>query len=332
MLKNRLLLPILLLGGWAVASACGGGGSSDAAAGKLKVVTTVAPLTNIVQNIGCDRITLAGIIPDGVDSHTFEPKPGDAKTLSKADIFIMNGAHLEGSSEKIAQANLKDASKIYKLADGTLSGDNESSGFLYDFSFPKDQGDPNPHLWMNPRYAKKYAQLVAGWLGQNDAANRDYYQANLAAYEAQLDQLDASIKQAVATVPASNRKLLTYHDSWAYWAREYGWTVVGAIQPSDFKEPSAQEVARLIDQIKRERVPAVFGSEVFPSKVAQQIARETSSKYVTQLSDDAPPGKAGAKEHTYVGMLVFDMREMLPALGGNAGAFDGFPVENVCKH
>jgi manganese/iron transport system substrate-binding protein len=293
------------------------------------VVTTVAPLTNIVRNIGGDRIELEGIIPDGVDSHTFEPAPGDAKLLAQADIFIMNGAHLEGNSEKIADENLKDPSKIYKLADNTLSGDDEQSGFLYDFSFPRSGGDPNPHLWMNPLYAKKYAQLTAQWLGENDAANKAYYDANLAAFEAAIDKLDAAIKTATATVPEGNRKLLTYHDSWAYWAREYGWTVVGAIQPSDFAEPSAKDVADLIDEIKKEGVPAIFGSEVFPSPVTEQIARETGAQYVTKLSDDEPPGAVDAPEHTYIGMLVFDMREMIPALGGSAAAFDNFEVANT---
>lgn len=337
--------------GMLAAAACGGDDSTDtsptkaaattaagttpaagatAPAGKqLRVVTTVAPLTNIVRNIGGDRIELEGIIPDGVDSHTFEPAPGDAKLLAEADMFIMNGAHLEGNSEKIAKENLKDPSKIYKLADNTLSGDDEQTGFLYDFSFPRSGGDPNPHLWMNPLYAKKYAQLTAGWLGENDPANKAYYDGNLASFEAVIDKLDAAIKTASATVPEKNRKLLTYHDSWAYWAREYGWTVVGAIQPSDFAEPSAKDVADLIDEIKQQGVPAVFGSEVFPSPVTEQIARETGAKYITKLSDDEPPGAVNAPEHTYVGMLVFDMREMIPALGGSAAAFDNFDVTNT---
>jgi manganese/iron transport system substrate-binding protein len=295
----------------------------------LKVVATVAPLTNIVKNIGGNRIELVGIIPDGVDSHTFEPRPENAVQLAEADIFIMNGAHLEGSSEKIAQQNMKDPSKIYKLAENTYSGDNEQTGFLYDFSFPKAGGDPNPHLWMNPQNAKKYAQLVDGWLSQNDPANKSYYDANLTAFESVLDKLDQAIRTATLTVPADQRKLLTYHDSWAYWAREYGWTVIGAIQPSDFKEPSAQEVANLIDQIKQQHVKAIFGSEVFPSVVTEQIATESGAQFIDKLRDDEPPGDASALEHTYFGMLAQDMRIMMTALGGSAAAFDNFPVQNT---
>jgi manganese/iron transport system substrate-binding protein len=345
---RAFLLAVLLVSAFAaVAVACGddddsggGGGAAvgdgasgtrssfDEKDGKLKVATTVAPLTSIVLNIGGNRIHLHGLIPDGVDSHTFEPKPSDAKVLSRADMLIMNGAHLEGSTEKIARENLKDPSKIFKLADNTLSGDDPRTGFLYDFSFPKSEGSPNPHLWMNPLYALRYADLTRGWLSEADPENASYYQANFDAFAKTLNQLDAAIRKDQESVPAANRKLLTYHDSWAYWAREYGWTVIGAIQPSDFKEPSASEVAGLINQIKAEKVPAVFGSEVFPSKTLKTIADETNATFEDHLSDDAPPGKVGDKNHTYIGMLVEDMQIMFKVLGGHADTVATVPVEN----
>jgi manganese/iron transport system substrate-binding protein len=292
--------------------------SFDANDGKLKVATTVAPLTSIVLNVGGDRIHIHGLIPPGVDSHTYEPKPSDARILSKADILIMNGAELEGTTEKIAKQNLKDTSKIYKLADGTLQGDDEKTGFLYDFSFPRADGKPNPHLWMNPKYAMKYADLTRGWLSENDPANKDYYQANYDMFAATLIQLDAAIRTDMESVPAGNRRLLTYHDSWAYWAREYGWTVVGAVQPSDFKEPSAKEVAELISQIKELKLPAIFGSEVFPSKTLDTISKETGAVYEERLRDDEPPGKVNDPGYTYVGMVVEDMKIMFERLGGSA--------------
>lgn len=299
--------------------------------GRLRVATTVAPLTSIVLQVGGNRIQTHGLIPDGVDSHTFEPKPSDARILAKADMLIMNGAHLEGSTEKIARENLKDPTKIFKLADNTLDpGDeNPATGYLYDFSFPRSEGDPNPHLWMNPLYALRYAELVAGWLSQADPRNAAYYQANYERFAAVLHQLDAAIQADQATVPAGNRKLLTYHDSWAYWARRYGWQVIGAIQPSDFKEPSAREVADLITQIKRENVPAIFGSEVFPSKTLEAIARETGAHYEDKLRDDEPPGKENDKGHTYVGMLVEDMKIMFARLGGRADSVAAVAIENT---
>jgi ABC-type Zn uptake system ZnuABC Zn-binding protein ZnuA len=125
----------------------------------------------------------------------------------------------------------------------------------------------------------------------------------------------------VKTIPEGNRRLLTYHDSWPYFARRYGFEIIGALQPSDFSDPSAREVKRLIDQIKREKVPAVFGSEVFPSPVLEQIAREGKTRYIDKLRDDALPGKPGEPQHSYIGMMIENLTIMFEALGGSVEAF-----------
>src|SRR5581483_11243908 len=114
--------------------------------GKLNVVTSVAPLSSIVRNIGGNRINLRGLIPDGTDSHTFEPAPGDARVLAQADLVILNGLHLETPTEKLARANLKPGAAIQLLGDQAIAPQE----WLFDFSFPKEQGDPNPHVWMDP--------------------------------------------------------------------------------------------------------------------------------------------------------------------------------------
>lgn len=332
--RISLLLPALVLLLLAGCSKSGPRPTSTASDfreddGKLKVATTVAPLTSIVQSVGGSRIHVRGLIPDGVDSHTYEPRPSDAEILSRADLLIMNGAHLEGTTEAIAKANLKDPSKIYRLAENTLSGDDPQDGFLYDFSFPKEGGAPNPHLWMDPLYAAKYADLVRQWLSADDPANAGYYRANYERFASVLQQLDEAIRKDQESVPVANRKLLTYHDSWAYWARRYGWKVIGAAQPSDFSEPSAKDVGALIAQIKQEQVPAVFGSEVFPSKTLETIAKESGAVFEDQLRDDAPPGKPGEARHTYVGMLVEDIKVLFTRLGGSADAVLKVPVVNT---
>ncbi len=342
-MKGHLLLLAALAASLlaALSTACYGGPTSGSASSdlthadlskagdKLKVMTTVSPITNIALNVGGDRIALYGLIPDGVDSHTFQPKPSDAKTMALADLILIDGVNLEGNTKEMAEANLKSGAKLYELAPSTItSGDDPQTGFIYDFSFPRDKGDPNPHLWMDPKYAARFAELMAGWFSQADPKNAAYYQENYRRFKARIDDLDGRIRAAIATIPAKDRKLLTYHDSFAYFAREYGMDVIGAIQPSDFSQPSAQEVARLIDQIRAVGVPAVFGSEVYPSKVTQQIARETGAQYVDKLRDDEPPGKPGDPEHTYLGMMAEDMRTMVSALGGNASAFDGFDATN----
>ncbi len=151
--------------------------------------------------------------------------------------------------------------------------------------------------------------------------------ANTEAFAERIDELDALVRDVTATVPPENRKLLTYHDSFPYFAREYGWDVIGAIQPADFAEPTAQDVAALIDQIRAEHVPAIFGSEVFPSPVLEQIADETGAQYIDDLRDDDLPGDNGDPDHSYFGLMVFDFRTFMGALGG-----DVEPVRRVRRH
>lgn len=292
----------------------------------LDVATTVAPISSLARNIGGDRIRLHGIVPDATNSHTFEPAPSDARTLANADLIVVNGLHLEQPTLDLAEASKRPETLIRSLGDDTLAQDE----WLFDFSFPESAGDPNPHLWMNVRYALRYAQLMRDWFSQADPANTDYYSANLDRLAPNLDDLDARIRDAVQTVPEQDRKLLTYHDSWAYWAREYGFEVIGAVQASDFSDPSPQDVARLIDQIRGSGVPAVFGSEVFPSTVLEQIAAETGARFIDALRDDEPPGAQDAPEHTYMGMLRDDMTIMMDALGGQGTAlFATYPTQDT---
>jgi ABC-type Zn uptake system ZnuABC Zn-binding protein ZnuA len=169
---------------------------------------------------------------------------------------------------------------------------------------------------------KEYATLIHEQFVALDPENEDYYDTNYETLSSRLDDLAAAMEIAAATVPEENRKLLTYHDSWAYWAPDYGFEVIGAIQPSDFAEPSAQEVADLIDQINEVELPAIFGSEVFPSDVLETIADETGAEYVDDLRDDDLPGEPGDDLHSYIGLMITNMKIMIPALGGDASAMD----------
>jgi len=292
----------------------------------LNVVTTVAPLTNLVYNIGGTRIMVHGLIPEGVDSHTFEPKPSAAVFLSKADVVIINGLHLEDPTRKLAEANLKSDAEIVELGTQTL----DQSDWIYDFSFPQEKGNPNPHLWMNPLLALNYARIIRDTLTRRDPGGAAYYAANYVVLAARLQVLDQAICDAIATIPFKARKLLTYHDSFAYFAPRYGIDIIGAIQPSDFSEPSAQEVAKLIDQIKAEGVPAIFGSEVFPSKVLDQIGKEAGVKYVDTLADDDLPNQTSDRlHHSYLQLMVNDVTTITIALGGDASALKTVQTDNL---
>ncbi len=326
--KGRLLLIVIAVLG-SVTAACGEGGSGPTADGDaarlVRVVTTVSPITNIVHNVGGVRVAVTGIVPEGTNSHTFEPAPSDAAVMEQAQIVFMNGLNLEEPTRELAEANIPDGVKIVKLGELTIGPDD----YIFDFSFPEAEGDPNPHLWTNPPYAKAYAGLVRDELSALDPEGLAVYEANYEAFAARIDELDVAVRAATETVPPENRKLLTYHDSFPYFAREYGWTVIGAIQPSDFADPTAQEVAGLIDQIRAEQVPAIFGSEVFPSPVLEQIAAETGATYVDDLRDDDLPGSHGDREHSYLGLMVFDFTTFITALGGDPAAVAGLDVANV---
>ena len=213
------------------------------------------------------------------------------------------------------------------LGDEAVSPDE----YVFDFSFPEADGNPNPHLWTAPHLTVEYAEIVRDALAEVDADNAEYYAANAERLIERLWELDAAIAAAAATIPEAHRKLITYHDSFPYFAPRYGLEVIGAIQPSDFSEPSPREVADLIAQVAAAGVPAIFGSEVFPSEVLESIASEAGAVQISTLSDDDLPGQPGDPENTLVAMMVENVRTMVAALGGDASALDGFDVSGTWR-
>ncbi len=324
-LAKRPIFSSTILAVLLILSLSAGCGSEQENGGKLRVVTTVSPITSIVENIGGDRIQLEGVVPEGVNSHVFEPQPSLARLMTDADLIIANGLFLEQPTLELAEANKGDDTPILLLGDNAISHEQ----WQFDFSFPESEGHPNPHLWPDPLLGLKYAEQVQEQLSSLDSENSDYYSANLEAFRLRIEAMDAAIRESVATIPPENRKLVTYHDSWAYFALTYGFEVIGAVQPSDFAEPSAREVAELIDQVQDLDLPAIFGSEEFPSDVLETIAREGNTTFIDELADDDLPGAPGDPEHSYLGLVRQNMRIMVPALGGSADAFDGVDVSPV---
>ncbi len=355
-----------------------------------RVVVSILPIANIVYNIGGDKIDLDAIMPPGADPHTFEPRPSDAVKLAQADLIFVNGMHLDETTLRLAQANLKEGAEIIELAaavaspDELLYGqerlhghaeeddhddddehgqaeeddhdddderghaeeddhddddehgqaeeddhdDDDEHGHAEEDERLEERGEPDPHLFLDPHFVVRYAKVVFVSLAERDPDNRDYYESNFVEYTARLLALDEAIQAATATIPESNRRLLTYHDSFGYFALRYGYTVIGAIQPNDTSQPSAQEVAALIDQLREEGVPAIFGSILFPADVIDLIGSETGVS-VSTLLDDGLPGEPDDPEHTYIGMMVENMRTLAAALGGDPSLMDGVEVGNV---
>ena len=321
-----LLLGLSLLALLSV-SACGGDGEADGAAGshdRLIVVTTVSPLRNIVENVGGDRVRVVGLVPEGTNSHTFEPAPSAVRDVERADLIVINGLNLELPALELAETSASDGVEILLLGESAITPDEH----VFDFSFPEDQGNPNPHLWTDPSLAIRYAELTRDALIRVDGQGAAYYRANTERFAGRLDAMDEAFAEATGTIPAASRKMLTYHDSFPYFAPRYGLKLIGAIQPSDFSDPSPRELAGLVEQIRDAGVPAIFGSEVFRSEALETIAGEVGAVQINTLRDDDLPGEPGDPENTYVGMMVENVRTIVGALGGDASALDGFDIRD----
>jgi manganese/iron transport system substrate-binding protein len=314
-----LVLPVLVAA--LVLAGCSSE-SSSASDGRPLVATTVSPITSIASSIGGDRVRIEGIVPEGTNSHTFEPAPQVAELLSTADLILVNGLKLEDPTVALAEENKKDDARIVEIGTTVLP----ESDYIYDFSFPKEEGKPNPHLWTDPLYAIEYAALIRDEFSALDPASADYFSANYDAFEKQATELADAIRADQKTVPEGNLKLLTYHDAYAYFAKNFGWTVIGALQPKNFQDPTPAEVAELIDQVKAEKVPTIFGSEVFPSKVLQEIGEAAGARYEESLRDDDLPGIPGEADHSWLGLMKYDYSTMIAGLGGTSTTIDAIDV------
>jgi ABC-type Zn uptake system ZnuABC Zn-binding protein ZnuA len=289
----------------------------------VRVVSTVAPITNLVGLIAGDIGPIVqGIVPEGTNSHTFEPPPSSVATLETADIIFVNGLKLEDPTLELAKANAPKA-VICELGTSSLA----ESDWIYDFSFPKDGGKPNPHLWTNPPNVLPYLSTIRNVLVNADPTNIDKYDANYVLVSRLVMNLDEAMKVATETIPKNERNLLTYHDAYAYFARHFEYEVIGAIQPQSFEEPSPKDIADLIDQVKAKKVKAIFGSEVFPSPVLEQIGKETGVRYIDVLRDDDLPGEPGDADHSWAGLMKFNYITIVEALGGDATALKSVSID-----
>ena len=299
-----------------VLSGCGGSDDSapESDGDSILVATTVSPITSIVSRVGGDCVDVRGIVPEGTNSHTFEPAPSVAALLSDADVVFINGLKLEDPTLAMAEANMADGAELVEL--GTVALPEED--YIFDFSFPEEDGKPNPHLWTDPTYAIAYADIVREVLSERDPECADQMQENFEAFAAQAEELAEAVRLDQQTVPAGGLKLVTYHDAYAYFAENFGWQVVGAVQPSDFADPTPSEVVTLIEQIRTEGVPTIFGSEVFPSNVLEEVGNETGVRYEQSLRDDDLPGAPGEENHSWLGLMQYNFATMIEGLGGDA--------------
>lgn len=301
-------------------------GSNDVAAvstpKKLVLVSDPAN-TAIVREIAGDAVIVESIIPPGANGHTYEPVPGDAVKAVTADLYIENGMELNMAVTNFVRANYRTGTPEVRLADVIPKGEVISTDSAEAIAAHGHAHSFNAHFWTNPAYAMLYAEQIRIALTQLNPENAEVFTQRTTAFVNRLSILDVAFRQAIDSIPAQSKKLVVYHDSWSYFGRRYGIPVIGALQPVSFSEPSAAEIRAMIDQIRKEKVPAFFGSEVFPSDVLNAISSETGAAYFSDLSDEELPGVPGTPEHSYEGMMIENVRMMTRALGGNVGLLDG---------
>ena len=212
-----------------------------------------------------------------------------------------------------------DESKIVLLAPLAIEADE----YIYD-----DFGVVDLHMGGDPIIALNFAEVIRDTLVDRDPGNADAYQADYDGFAARIEALDAAIQAVTASIPEENRQLYSYHNSFAYMARRYGYTLLGSIQPHDFSEPSAQDVAGVIELLREKELPAIFGSSYSPSPVLEQISRE-AGVLVFMIDDDALPGEPGDPEHSFFYVKVQNQKMLAEALGGDPSLMDGIETRNV---
>ena len=279
--------------------AAGSGGPPTVAADAIKVVTTTTVFADIVQNVGGSRVVATSIIPAGVGPEDYEPKPDDARKLSDAKLVVSNGVGLDSFLDRLLASGTGGQTPKLVLGDGipTITVD----------------GEPNPHFWLDPSLVKQYyVPKIAAKLSDIDPAGKATYDANAAAYSSALDGLDAELKANIATIPEANRKLVTFHDAFPYFARHFGFELVGVILANVGQEPTAAELAALVDKVKSAGVKAVFSEAQFSPKLSQTLAQEAGiTKVVTTLYNDA---LGPAPADNYLGLMRWNVDQIVAAL------------------
>ncbi|MDP9270194.1 MAG: metal ABC transporter substrate-binding protein [Chloroflexota bacterium] len=296
---SLILVPLIMAALIGCGTSTTGGGSS---AGTVNVVATTTVFADMVRNVGGSHVNVTSLVPKNGDVHTFEPRPSDVRAVANAQLLVMNGLGLDDWLERTITNASKEGTPLVKLA-----VDLPGIGLLPG----EEPGTQNPHLFMDPLYAEQYADRIAAGLKQVDPANSAAYDSNATAYKGTLEALDTWVREQVATIPQANRKLVTFHDAFPYYAREYGITIVGVAVDAPGQDPSAGYTAKLVDAIRAAAVKAIFSESQFPAKLVQQLASETGTKVVANLYDDAigdPPVTS------YEEIIRWDTQQLVGAL------------------
>jgi zinc/manganese transport system substrate-binding protein len=276
---------------------------------KLKAVATFSILADFVKNIGGDKVEVISLVPPNGDAHVYSPTPADAKKLADAGIVFTNGLGFEGWIARLVKSSATKASVI--VATKGIKALKAAGG--HDHGHSHDAGDP--HAWQSLANAKVYVANIRDALVAKDPANKSVYETNAAAYLAKLDALDKEVRETIARIPAERRRIITTHDAFGYFRAAYGVEFVAPQGVSTDSEASARDVARIIAQIKKQKIPAVFMENVSDPRLLKRIADETGAKVGGTLYSDALTGEKGDAP-TYIDMMRHNIRTLSAALVG----------------
>ena len=302
-------LPELLLG-LALLLGCGPGSTvsaqprpSAAADKPLKVVTSISPIADLIRNVGGDRVEVTALVPLGDEPEDYDPTPADAAAVSQARVFFANGLGLEGYLANLIESAGNQRIEVVTLSDGLPT--------MTSFGQGSDEGG-NPHLWLNPRNAISYVDVIRRTLDRVDPAAAPVYDANAGSYTAQLTALDSYIEQQVNAIPPAGRVLVTTHDAYPYFADRYGFRYLAVISANPNSDPSAQEYAALVKAVKDNGVKAVFGEAGFSDRFISQLATDTGATFVSNVYTDTL--SQGPPADTYLNAMKYDADTMVGAL------------------
>jgi ABC-type Zn uptake system ZnuABC Zn-binding protein ZnuA/ABC-type Mn2+/Zn2+ transport system permease subunit len=301
----------------ALAAGCGTSGSSE---GKLEVVATTTQVGDWTRAIGGEAVAVNQVLQPNSDPHEYEPRPSDVQATATAALVLANGEDLDAWIDEIVSDSGSEAT-VVDLGDvvpDPMPGEDEGDEHAGE---DEHVGVHDPHWWHDPRNVEAAVREIAAQLTQADPAHGRIYRRNAERYLQRLRRLDAGIARCVASVPAADRKLVTDHDAFGYFARRYGIEVVGAVIPSQTTQaqPSAKDVSELVDLIEREGVRAIFPESSLSSRVADAIARQTGASAEYALYGDTL-GPAGSDGETYLAMEAANADAIVRGLtGGERG-------------
>lgn len=294
----------------------------------LKVVASFSILGDMVGQIGGDHIALTTIVGPNGNVHSFEPRPSDAKALSQAQLLVVNGLNFEGWLPRLEKAAGFNGTEVVasngvvvrQLSDEDVAKHEDAkdpgAGAYDDKAHP---AEVDPHAWQSLNNGMIYARNIASALIKADPLNAEDYRARAELYISEMKKLNDEIRQALTAIPEDRRRVVVSHESFGYFARDYGVQFISAMGISSDAEPSAKGLAELIKQVKATHSPAVFLENVSNPKLINQIARETGAKVGGKLYSDAldqPDQPAG----TYLGMFKWNAGQMIYALKPGEGA------------